>query len=312
MSFKVVGIGEVLWDLLPSGPQPGGAPANFAYHAHALGALTRVITRVGNDQPGREIINRLEDLELSTDGVQVDSSAPTGTAAVALSGEGVPEYIIHDQVAWDNIAVTPEALALVHEADAVCFGSLAQRNSKSRQAIQQLVSATPAQSWRIFDINLRQNFYNRDVIEQSLNLANVLKLNESELPILTRMFGNPGTVRQQIQFLARRFNLPVVALTCGPEGSRLYRDGVWSEQPAGFTEVKDTVGAGDSFTAALCMGLLEGLPLDEVNIAANKIAAHVCSCIGATPKMPAELRGMFHASKKDSETAAKLRAVNAE
>lgn len=314
MSFKVVGIGEVLWDRLPSGSEMGGAPANFAYHAHASGALARLITRVGNDQPGQEIIRRLGDMDLPTDGVQRDESAPTGTATVALSGEGIPEYIIHEQVAWDNIAVTPEALALVHEADAVCFGSLAQRSPKSRQSIQQLVSATPAQSWRIFDINLRQNFYNREVIEHSLNLANVLKLNETELPILARMFASSGTIRYQMQSLARRFDLKVVALTCGPEGSLLYREGVWSEQPAGFTEVKDTVGAGDSFTAALCLGLLEGLPLDDVNIAANKIAAHVCSCFGATPKMPVELRRVFNPSKKIPKTssAAKLRAVNVE
>lgn len=313
MSFKVIGIGEVLWDQLPSGSEMGGAPANFAYHAYALGAAAQLVTRVGNDPLGREIIRRLGDLGLPVNGVQVDESAPTGTVAVTLSDDGVPEYTIREGVAWDHITTTPQIMELVRGADAICFGSLAQRSPVSRQSIRRLVSAASAPSWRIFDINLRQHFYGPEIIEHSLNLANVLKLNEGELPILARMFAEHGTMRRQVESLARRFNLQVVALTCGPKGSLLFREGNWSEHPAGSAKVRDTVGAGDSFTAALCLGLLAGLPLNEVNAAANQVAAYVCGCAGATPKMPVELRRVFRFSAKITQTssATGLRTISA-
>jgi fructokinase len=293
MSFKVIGLGEVLWDLLPSGPQLGGAPANFAYHAHALGARAQVITRVGNDQLGREILNRLEAMGLAGPTVQMDEAAPTGTVTVALTGNGIPEFTIHEAVAWDSIAATHSALAAVREADAICFGSLAQRGEISRNAIQRLVAAAPAAAWRIFDINLRQHFYNREIIEQSLKLANVLKLNDGELPVMAKMFGIEGLDRQVIEALAKRYSLQVVALTRGPEGSLLYRGGRWSEHGAGQVEIKDTVGAGDSFTAALCLGLLGQMDLDEINAAASQVAAFVCGCAGATPHLPDHLRQLF-------------------
>lgn len=303
MNFKIVGIGEVLWDLLPTGSEMGGAPANFAYHAHALGAQAGIITRVGNDPYGRGIIRRLGDMGLPVNGVQVDKSAPTGTVTVTLSRNGVPEYTIQEGVAWDCIVATPEALELVREADAICFGSLAQRSPASRQSIQRLLTAASAKACRIFDINLRQSFYDREIIEYSLSISNVLKLNEVELPILARMFAEEGTAHQQIELLTRRFGLQLVALTRGPKGSLLYRDGVWSDQPACFSEVMDTVGAGDSFTAALCLGLLNGLELDEINLAASKVAAYVCGCSGATPELPAELRRIFHPRNGVTKTA---------
>jgi fructokinase len=293
MSFKVIGLGEVLWDLLPSGPQLGGAPANFAYHAHALGARAQVITRVGDDQLGRDILNRLEEMGLAVPTVQVDESAPTGKVTVALTGNGIPEFTIHEAVAWDRIAATPNALAAVREADAICFGSLAQRGEMSRHAIQRLVAAAPAAAWRIFDINLRQNFYNRDIIEHSLKLANVLKLNDDELPVMAKMLGITGSDRLVIEALSERYSLQVVALTRGPDGSLLYRGGRWSEHGAGQVEIKDTVGAGDSFTAALCLGLLGQMDLDEINTAANQVAAFVCGCAGATPQLPDRLRQLF-------------------
>jgi fructokinase len=293
MSFKIVGIGEVLWDLLPTGRELGGAPANFAYHAHALGARSQVITRVGNDQYGRDIIRRFQELGLPVEAVQEDESAPTGTVTVALSGSGIPEFSIHENAAWDRIVATREALAMVREADAVCFGCLAQRSEASRQAIQRLVAAAPATALRIFDINLRQHFYNREIIEHSLKLADVLKLNDSELPRIAEMFHLDGSVRHKIKILAQQFSLRVVALTCGPEGSLLYQDGFWSEHPAGQVEIKDTVGAGDSFTAALCLGLLGGMSLDEISAAANQVAAFVCGCAGATPQLPEQLHQQF-------------------
>jgi len=289
MNFNVVGIGEVLWDLLLTGPQLGGAPANFAYHAHALGARSRVITRAGDDEQGREIMRRFGELALPTDNVQTDPAAPTGTAKVSLSGDGLAHFTIQENVAWDHLEVKPEALGAVCEAHAICFGSLAQRCETSRNSIRELVAAAPADALCVFDINLRQHYYSRDVIEQSLRLSNVLKLNDDELRILAEMFGLTGGTERQVEALARTFNQGVVVLTRGPQGSRLYEDGRWSNCPSRPVEVVDTVGAGDSFTAALVIGLLSQMDLDEINLFANEVASYVCSQPGATPPLPAEI-----------------------
>lgn len=289
----IVGVGEVLWDLLPAGPEMGGAPANFAYHARALGALASVVTRVGNDPLGQEILRRFNQFELAPETVQVDDAAPTGTVSISLNGDGVPQYVIHDNVAWDRLAATPTALALVCQADAVCFGTLAQRNEIGRVAIQQLVAVAPATTWRVFDINLRQTFYSQDIIKQSLRLANVLKLNDSELSILAAMFNLGKSPRQQIEGLAKGFGLRLVALTCGAHGSLLYREGKWSEQESRRVKVVDTIGAGDAFTAALVMGLLLEFALEDLHATAAELAAHVCSHSGAMPPLPSRIRDRF-------------------
>jgi len=293
MKFKTVGIGEVLWDLLPAGPQLGGAPANFAYHTHALGANARVITRVGDDDFGKAIRGRFEDLGIADGTVQVDANAPTGTVTVALSENGIPNYVIHENVAWDGIEVTPVALNAVREADAICFGSLAQRRDPSRTTILKLVAAAAPDALRVFDINLRQKYFSGENIEQSLRLANVLKLNDSELPILAKIFGLTGSIRQQISLLSERFDLRLVALTRGPSGSLLFQGGRWSDFPSVQIKVVDTVGAGDAFTAALVLGLLNKMDLDEINELADEIARHVCSSNGATPPLPGKLSERF-------------------
>lgn len=303
MGFRVVGVGEVLWDLLLTGPQLGGAPANFAYHAHALGAEARVITRVGKDDYGREIIRRFREIGLPDATVQVDETAPTGTAKVELSGAGLAHFTIQANVAWDCVALTEEALAAARAADAICFGSLAQRSEPSRSTIQQLVAAAPAGALRVFDINLRQRFYSRAVVQESLRLANVLKLNDDELPILAEMFNlmgstenqSCGEIERQIERLARAFSLQVVALTRGANGSLLWQGGRWSDCPSRPVKVVDTVGAGDSFTAALVLGLLGRKDLDEINTIANDVARFVCSCAGATPALPVEFARRFSA-----------------
>jgi fructokinase len=324
MNLKIIGIGEVLWDLLPNGIKLGGAPANFAYHAHALGAETHVITRVGNDDYGREILRRFNGMGLSNGTVQVDEHSPTGTATVKLSGEGLAHFTVEQDVAWDCIAATPGALAAAQKADAICFGTLAQRSERSRQTIQELVAATPEKSLRVLDINFRQKFYSREIIEESLRLADVLKLNDDELPVLVELFGlaeatvdhmcgadtpvrgstpnksrgvmeTPAShkTKSQIARLAHAFDLRLVALTRGADGSLLYRtaDGRWSDCLSRPVKVVDTVGAGDSFTAALVLGLLQNMDLDEVNTLANDVARYVCSQTGATPTLPEEFAG---------------------
>jgi fructokinase len=293
MSFKIIGIGEVLWDLLPSGRQLGGAPGNFAYHAHALGATACVITRVGADNLGHEIRHRFEEQGIADGTLQVDDTAPTGTVTVTLSENGNPNYVIHENVAWDHLAVTPTALKAIRGADAICFGSLAQRGEMSRASIQRLVSAAPANSLRVFDINLRQKYFSREVIEQSLRLANVLKLNDGELPFLASIFDLSGSTEKQIQTLAQKFSLQVVALTRGADGSLLFQNGRWSDCSSMPVKIVDTIGAGDSFTAALVMGLLLEKDLVEINRLANEVARHVCSCAGATPPLPKSICERF-------------------
>jgi fructokinase len=299
MNSNVIGVGEVLWDLLLTGPQLGGAPANFAYHAHALGAQAQVITRVGKDDYGREIIRRFHAMGLPETGVQVDETAPTGTAKVALSGDGLANFTIQENVAWDFIAVTDEAVAVARRAHAICFGSLAQRCEVSRNTIQDLVAATPPDALRVFDINMRQQFYSRDVVDKSFRLANVLKLNDDELPRLANMFSLTGSTKDQIGQLAQTFSLRLVALTRGANGSLLYQkmndnnDVRWSDCPSRPVKVVDTVGAGDSFTAAMVLGLLRKMDLDEINTIANEVARYVCSQPGATPALPVEFARRF-------------------
>ncbi len=291
--YKVLAIGEVLWDLLPAGKQLGGAPANFAYQCRSLGADARIVTRIGDDELGREVLDRFAELQLPTDTVEIDSTAPTGTVSVELDSDGQPRYTIHENVAWDRIEAGPLALARAAEADALCFGSLAQRNPSSRDAIARLVAASRPAALRIFDVNLRPPFIDREIIAGSLATANVLKLNDHELGVLAGMFGITGEPRQVIETLADRHELSLVAVTRGDRGSLLFAEGHWSENPGLVVKVVDSVGAGDAFTAALTMGLLAGRPLDEINARANAVAAFVCSRSGGTPVLPEALRSGF-------------------
>ena len=227
----MVGLGEVLWDLLPNGPQMGGAPANFACHASALGAEGNVVSRVGDDPLGLEIITRLNSLGVRAGSLQVDTIAPTGTVTVEIGPGGEPHYTICEKVAWDFIAADAEAKATVSCADAVCFGSLAQRSEPSRASIRELVAQTPRTALRIFDVNLRQQYFSCEIVEASLLLCNVLKVNETELPRIAQLLGLNGGQRSQIQQLAARFNLKVLACTRGGKGSILFRGGDWAEHP---------------------------------------------------------------------------------
>jgi fructokinase len=289
----ILGIGEVLWDVLPEGRQLGGAPANFALHARSLGAASSLVSRVGNDSLGREIMQGLEQQGLSTALIQKDRSAPTGTVTVQLSGKGIPAYTIHENVAWDRIEATADGVAVAEEADAVCFGSLAQRTEASREAIHTLVSKTRWDALRVFDINLRQTFYSPTILECSLDLANVLKLNDDEIKVLAKTFDLNGTVQEQIEAIAGRFSFNVVVFTQGAAGSLLWQGGRWSRRKGPEVKIVDTVGAGDSFTATLVMGLLRGMDLDEINEHANAVASFVCTQSGATPALPEELRAPF-------------------
>lgn len=283
----ITAIGEVLWDMLPAGRQLGGAPANFAAHVEHLGGDAALVSRVGTDALGDEIFTRL--CGVATAGLQRDADAPTGTVDVVLDPAGQPSYTIRADAAWDRLKVTAWAKQDVAKVNAVCFGSLGQRSPAARATIQSLVSAAKPEALRVFDVNLRPPFWTPEVIEQSLTLANALKLNDHEIPILAGQFGITGTDREQLAGLAARFNLRLIALTRGAHGSLLLADGKWSEHPGVPVTVRDAVGAGDAFTAALVMGWLRGRDLDAINDHANRVAAYVCTQPGATPELPAAL-----------------------
>lgn len=290
---KIVSIGEVLWDLFPAGAQLGGAPANFACHAAALGGDVALVSRVGRDDLGTEALVRLRGRGLNLSALSVDPSASTGTVDVQVASDGQPQFAIRSDAAWDHIAADGAALRLAASADAVCFGSLAQREPVARVAISRILSATRSGALRIFDINLRAPFYTPEVIQGSMEAANVLKLNEAELPVLASQFHLGGSADQQLETLADRFDLDVVALTLGAAGSRVLRNGLWTSEPGRKVNVKDAVGAGDSFTAGLVIGLLRGWPTPKILAAATDIAAHVCTQPGATPELPSELVAPF-------------------
>jgi fructokinase len=285
-----------LWDLLPSGRQLGGAPTNFACHACALGADARVISRVGDDPNGREALERLSGLGLPTDCLEVDRERPTGTVGVEIEADGQPRFTIHENAAWDALQGTPAARSAVLNADAICFGTLAQRDPRSRATVRELVLSARPTALRLLDLNLRQNYFSVQLIEESLALANVLKVNETELQQLAALLRLGAGERVQITHLAERHGLKCIACTRGAKGSLLYAEGEWSDHPGIEVKVADTIGAGDAFSAAMILGLLRQWPLDEINRRAGEVAAFVCSRPGATPGLPGELRAAFQRS----------------
>ncbi len=293
MTFRIVGIGEVLWDMLPAGAQLGGAPANFAFHANALGATSCIVSRVGDDALGHEIIARLTALGLTCEGIQRDAGRPTGTVAVTIADDGQPQFDIRRDVAWDGLEATDVARRAVAVADAICFGTLAQRAEQSRGAIRELLRAAPSASIRVLDVNLRQHYHSPELIDGSLALATVLKVNDAELPQLAAMFGLAGSVKSQIDAIMARWQLRALAYTRGDRGSLLRTADAWSEHPGVPTTVVDTVGAGDAFTAAMTLGFLNGWALDDINARANAIASYVASQAGGTPPLPAGLVAAF-------------------
>ena len=285
MGFTVVGIGELLWDLFPEGKRLGGAPANFAYHCKAFGLESFPVSCLGDDDPGRRIPPVLEEHNVDVSFIATDPEHPTGTVSVQVDKNGKPEYIIHENVAWDHIPLTEEMITLAKETDAVCFGSLAQRSKTSRATIRKFLQATKPNCIKIYDINLRQHYYSRVLIEDMLELSTVLKLNDEELTVVAELMGISGKEKALVEQIASRYSLDLIALTKGSAGSCLYQDRRYCEHDGYDAKIVDTVGAGDSFTAVLAAGLLLGYDLDKINDLANKTAAYVCSQPGAMPKM---------------------------
>lgn len=276
----IVGIGEILWDMLPTGKALGGAPANFAYHAKRLGEDGWAVSAIGNDALGREIMEIV--MEKGLRNLISVISRPTGTVQVSLDAKGVPSYTIMEDVAWDNIPFTPQMAALASRADAVCFGSLVQRGN-SRDSVLRFLRAMRPEALRVFDINLRQHYYSKEVIDESLQLSDILKINDEEIRIVAELFGLRGDDTAACRALIERYGLKLVILTRGADGSEVITADEAIPQAVGQVEVVDTVGAGDSFTAAFVVAYLRGDSLADAQRLANETAAYVCSCKGAMP-----------------------------
>lgn len=297
----VVGLGEALWDCLPEGRKIGGAPANFAYHAGQFGFNTIAISAIGKDELGDEIVDKFNENRLKHHLERVDF--PTGTVQVQLDEKGIPQYDICEGVAWDNIPWTPEIEAIARKTRAVCFGSLAQRSEVSRQTIRKFLATMPQvtsaigstassmPSLKIFDINIRQHFYSKEIIEENLRQCNILKINDEELELIAEIYGLKAiSAEDQCWVLLAKWNLQMLILTCGTHGSYVYTPGEVSFVPTPMVEVADTVGAGDSFTGSFVACILQGRPVREAHERAVKVSAFVCTQNGAMPILPEELK----------------------
>ena len=275
----IIGIGELLWDMLPTGKKVGGAPVNFAYHASRLGAAGYAVSAVGKDALGDEIIQEIDKVNINP--VIERVNYPTGTVGVELN-EGIPAYTINEGVAWDYIPLTEAMKQLAKRADAVCFGTLAQRSEVSRNTIQALLSCVPVDSYRILDINIRQHYYSEKVITDSLISSNVFKMNDEELILLKKLFKKqPFTDEEVCLWFLKEFNLKFLILTAGANYSIIYTPEGLSYIKTPVVNVVDTVGAGDSFTGAFISSILDGKSASDAHQTAVDRAAYVCSQAGA-------------------------------
>ncbi len=284
----IIGIGEILWDVFPQGKVLGGAPANFAFHVSQLGLNGCAVSAIGDDELGKEILHVLDEKRLSTHIEKVNY--PTGTVQVTLSGKGIPQYEICEGVAWDNIPFSDELETMAKRTKTVCFGSLAQRSAVSHATINKFLDSVPADAMKIFDINLRQHFYSKVLIEESLKRCNVLKINDDEVVLVSNLFGwNGMTETETATRLMQDYKLDIVVLTKGTEGSYVFTPAETSFLPTPLVEVADTVGAGDSFTAGFVASLLKGKSISEAHRKAVEISAYVCTQHGAMPLLPDSL-----------------------
>ncbi len=302
--FTVVGLGEMLWDMFPVGKQLGGAPANFAYMTGLLGDRGLVASRVGKDRLGNAAARRLTRLGLPVTYLQVDTVHPTSTVNVTVDEVGQPKFEIMEKVAWDFFEWTPQWQTLAAETDAVCFGSLAQRSAQSRVTILAFLEALRPGALRIFDVNMRQEFFSRDVLAESSGLADIMKVNEEEIARLVELLGGNGPDQKSAaRWLIKKFNIKLVCVTRGALGSLLVTADATDEHPGYPVEVQDTVGSGYAFTAALVHKYLRKAPLRAMNVAANRLGSWVASQVGATPPADPAVLLEFQTSNEEGTAA---------
>lgn len=288
--WVLAGIGELLWDVLEGSEELGGAPMNFAYHAGSLGGEGHAISTVGDDRRGKAALAELGARGVACDHITVLPGAVTGYVLARVDGAGVASYEFPDNVAWDNLTLGEHTLELAANLDAVCFGSLGQRDPRARAVIMDFLKRTGENTLKVFDMNLRQRFYTPEILRQSMTVADVVKLNDDELAHVVELDSLAGNTLAVLQALRDRYNLRLAVLTRGDKGSLLVSTDQVSEHPGQVATVVDTIGAGDSFTAATVLGLLAGMDLDAINDHANRVAAYVCSQQGAMAPLPAGLR----------------------
>ena len=292
----IVGIGEILWDVLPAGKVLGGAPANFIYHTREIGGedvQPLLVSCVGKDPPGKEILERWNELALSREFISADKVHPTGAVAVTVDPQGKPVYAIGENAAWDFLPESPQLRELAATTDAVCFGTLAQRSPASRKTIQDFLRQVGSEALRILDLNLRVPFFSKSVIDESLSLANVVKMNDEEMRVLAGMFSIAGGEDAVAAELMRRHPLRWVVLTKGEKGSVLYGAGRKYVHGGSQVKVVDSIGAGDAFAAAIAVGMLRNVNAEDLNDRANRLASFVCTRPGAMPPVPDEIKKMF-------------------
>ncbi len=284
--YTIVGLGEIVWDLLPGGPQLGGAPANFACYANLLGNHSILASRLGTDPRGPRALHRLEQLGLTTRYTQIDETLPTGTVLVKVDERGQPDFTVTEGVAWDFLEWTSQWQGLASQADAVCFGSMAQRSAVSGETIRRFLRATREDALRVFDVNLRHPFYSEEIIDESLRMSDVVKLNHEEVREIAEMLGlGGGNDAERARALLRAYDLELVCVTRGAEGSVIVTEAGAVEHAGVRVRIGDAVGAGDAFTAALTHHYLRGASLERISQAANQLGAWVASQVGATPAM---------------------------
>jgi fructokinase len=299
----ILGIGELLWDVLPDGARLGGAPANFTVMAGRLGSHAAILSRIGRDDLGRKAVELLDPLPADTEFLQIDPMHETGRVSVALQN-GQPAFTIHEPAAWDFLELSDEWVRLAERADAICFGSLAQRSLESRQTIQTLAAQAHARCVRVFDVNLRAPFYSSEVVQESLELATVMKMSDTEVPLVLGLLGlqacdpqDPGALRSGAEKLLEEFpTLKMVAVTRGGSGSLLITRDAWHEHAGVAVTVADTIGAGDAFTAAMTHYMLRGADLATLNEAGNRWGSWVASQAGAMPPLDAQVKGRIESS----------------
>ena len=284
-NYIIAGIGELLWDVLPKTEEIGGAPVNFAYHVTALGSKGIPVSTIGRDTRGERALAELQKRGIDTAAISILDDFATGYVTAVVDEEGKATYRFPDDVAWDHLQLNKYAEILPDTLDAVCFGSLAQRSEHSRRVIHGFLDNLRPETVKVFDINFRQDFYSREVIESSLQRTDILKLNEEELPVLARLLELNGSSDIWLTRLVKRYRLKMAILSRGGQGSLLVTPETSSEHPGIVTHIEDTIGAGDSFTAAATIGFLQGLTLEEISEKANRIAAYVCSQQGGMPPM---------------------------
>lgn len=287
----IVGMGEALWDVLPDGKKLGGAPANFAYHMSQFGYDAIAVSAAGRDDNGRELRDTLESRGMNFLLPEIDR--PTGTVDVTLDAEGIPQYVITENAAWDFIPFTDRMEAVARDTACICFGSLAQRSPASRESIRRFIGLMPADSLKIFDINLRQHYYDKEVIASSLAACDILKINDEETQTVARLFGLDPDMESVCRRLKEDYSLRAVILTCGATGSRVYFGDEVSVLATPKVEVADTVGAGDSFTAGFCAALLAGCTVARAHAVAVETSAYVCTQNGAMPLLPQKIKEMI-------------------